>query len=206
MNLSPSQSRLIEAGIPYAPQDIPQQKDGILCGWHSLRASWLLADKHITKFHTCDLKVGCDPLKQRSRRYTEGCRLLKLERSKKLASAFDKISISDTNAQIRAAMLRAVSLHALTQAEQKNFHVWNEMSPRFDRMSRKNHRSYALAAQNASRLQTIKRSFQQTQTMELRSNLLKPNSKHIRYASPLNLTIATTESVQNTHHRSLIDL
>ena len=103
-------------------------------------------------------------------------------------------------------MLRAVPVHALTHAEQKTLHGWNEMNPRFDGMSRESHRSYALVAQNASRLQTNKRSFHQTQTVELRPNPLKPSSKHIRYASPLNLTIATTESAPNTYHRSLIDL
>ena len=57
VNLSPAQSRLIEAGRLYAERDTPRQKDVISCGWYSLRALWPLADKHITKFHIGDLKV-----------------------------------------------------------------------------------------------------------------------------------------------------
>ena len=129
VNLSPAQSRLIKAERPYGARDTPYRKDGISCGWHSFRALWLLADNLITKFHICDLKVVCDRLKQRSRRYPEVFPLLKLERSKELASAIDKISIYDSKTRIQAAVLREVPLHVLTHSEQKTLHGWNKMSP-----------------------------------------------------------------------------
>ena len=135
-------SRMLQACDVFCLREAPAQTDGVSCGWHFLRALWLVADNYINKFSLYGISSKVKRSGIRNRCHPEGVPIPFLSSTKRIASAFGSLSISDTKLRIRNALQAVHPALSPSRSDASLTHRWNKKSRYFSHRARRNRREY----------------------------------------------------------------